>query len=117
MSVSYGVNGVEFLLQPESGRWDAKNDLGFDGNGHPIYPAVGEFTLSWGLVSPAEFEQMNNFYISSSTGTVVTDLPKWGGTPYQFYSYSGTIVQRPEVGEYFMGYMKDVKLVVSRIRV
>ena len=117
ISGSYGVNGVAFNLQPESGKWEPKNDLGFDGNGHPIYSAMGEFTISWGLVSTSEFDQINDFYLMSTTGTVVTELPRWGEPSYLFYPYSGTVIQRPEVGEYFVGYMTNVKLVVGRIRV
>jgi hypothetical protein len=117
-SGSYGVNGVALTLQPTSGQWEAKSPLGFDGNGHPIYPPMGEFTLSWGLISTGELAQLINFYESvSNTGTVVTELPKWGDSNYLFYSYSGTIIQRPTVGEYFQGWVSDVKMIVSRIRV
>jgi hypothetical protein len=117
-SGTYGVNGVALTLQPTSGQWEAKSSLGFDGNGHPIYPPMGEFTLSWDLISTNDFKQLNDFYESvSNTGTVTTELPKWGDVDYLFYSYSGTVWQRPTAGEYFMRYVTGVKMTVSRIRV
>lgn len=117
-SGSYGINGVALTLQPTGGQWEAKDTLGYDGDGRPIYPPMGEFTLNWGLMSTSEFKQLNDFYTSvSNTGTVSTELPKWGDSDYLYYSYSGTIINRPTVGEYFVGYVTDVKMTVGKIRV
>ena len=116
-SGSYGVNGIKLTLQPSQGVWEGLDIIGFDGDGRPIYPSVGEFTLSWGLMSTSELKQINDIYLSvSNTGTVVTELPKWGDTDYLYYAYSGTIVDRPTVGEYFMGYVTNVALVIGKIR-
>ena len=117
-SGSFGVNGVAFQLPPTQGKWEAKEIIGYDGSGHPIYPAVGEFTMQWGLMSTADFKQLNDFYLSVSvTGTVVSELPKWGDVGYLYYAYSGTIINRLTVGEYFAEHVKDVTMLISNIRV
>lgn len=117
-SGSYAVNGVNLSLQPSEGQWIEKDVLTRDGQGRPIYSALGEFVMSWGLMSTSEFNQLMGFYeYVSNTGTSVVDLPKWADADYKFYSYSGTIINRPTVGVYFNTYVTDVRLVVSSIRV
>lgn len=117
-SGSYGINGVAFSLPPTTGQWEAKDAIGVDGNGHPIYSAYGEFTLNWGLMPTSDFKQLNDLYISvSNTGTAVVELPRWGDVDYLYYAYSGTIVSRPTVGEYFSEHVSEVRLTISRIRV
>lgn len=116
-SGSYALNGTNLTLQPSSGMWDAKEIVGYDGSGRPIYPAVAEFTLSWDLVPTSDLKQLIDFYdYVSNTGSVVADLPKWGDNDYMFYSYSGTFPNRPTVGAYFVGYVTDVKMVINNIR-
>jgi len=115
---TFAVNGTTINLSPSNSQWDNKDVIGVDGNGHSIYPAVGEYKMEWGLMSTSELKQINDFYLTTlTTGTCVVDLPKWGDTDYTFYSYSGTILSRPTVGQYFAGYVKDVVLTVTNIRV
>ena len=115
---SYAINGTKLSLQPTDGKWEDKGILGIDGNGRARYPAVTEFTLSWGLISTSDFAQLNNFYLSvENTGTVVVDLPKWGDSSYTYYSYSGTHLSRLTAGKYFSEHIQDVQLVVTNIRV
>lgn len=117
-SGSYGVNGTAIALPPTTGQWEAKDIIGVDGNGHPIYSAYGEFTLSWGLMPTSNFKQLNDWYITvSNTGTVVAELPKYGDVDYLYYAYSGTIINRPTVGSYFAEHVTDVRIIISRIRV
>lgn len=117
-SGTYALNGTDLTLSPTEGKWEAKSIIGRDGEGRPIYSSLGDFTMTWGLMSTSEFKQLNDVYeYVSNTGTVVADLPKWGDADYIFYSYSGTIVNRPTAGAYFVGYVSDVQLVVSSIRV
>jgi len=117
-SGTYAFNGTDLILSPTEGKWEPKATIGRDGEGRPIYPALGDFTMSWGLMSTSEFKQLNDMYeYVSNTGTVVSDLPKWGDNDYLFYSYSGTLLNRPTVGAYFVGYVSDVQLVVTSIRV
>lgn len=117
-SGSYGINGTNLSLSPTQGAWEDKSIVGFDGEGRPIYSALTSFTLSWGLMSTSDFKQLSDFYLYvSNTGTVISDLPKWGDVDYLFESYTGTIVQRPTAGAYFSEHVEDVKLVISHIRV
>lgn len=116
-SGTYAINGVQ-ITQPTVGRWLDKDTIAFDGNGRPIYPAFSSFELEWDLLLPSELKTINDYFnYSNASGTVVVDLPKWGDADYKFYSYSGTQLGRPTVGDYFVGYVKGVHLVVSNIRV
>ena len=115
-SGSYAINGVE-ILQPTSGRWLSRDRLGIDGNGHVIYPGVREFEMKFVLSSPSDYNQILGYYNAvSNTGTVVIDLPQFGAASYVFYSYSGCVLQEPEVGTYFSTYHNDVTLLVTKIR-
>lgn len=116
-SGSYAINATNFLLSPTRGGWKNKDVLGIDGNGHPIYPPVREFEIFWGLAHPNDVKQLNDFYLlSSSTGTLVFDLPQWGASDYIFARYSGCTMTEPQVGEYFNGYIEDVKVTVLLVR-
>lgn len=115
---SFAINGTKITLQPEEFNWEDFPILGRDGNGKPIYPAIGEFKLQWGFMTTSEFKQINDFYNTILvTGTAVVDLPKWGDDGYLFYSYSGTHLNRPVANAYFNQYVKDVTLLVTNIRV
>lgn len=117
-SGSYGFNGTKLTLQPSKGQWESKDILGRDGSGRAIYPSMGDFTLIWGIMSTSEFKQLNDYFLYvSNTGTIVSDLPKWGDVDYLFYSYSGTLLNRPSVGSYFSEYVEDVRLLITNIRV
>lgn len=117
VSGSYALNGTRFILQPTEGHWDARDNLGTDGGGHPIYPSTRKFEINWGLAAPSDVKQILDAYNSvSNTGTIVFDLPKWGDTDYTFYSYSGCTMQEPEVGAYFNGFITDVRLVINKVR-
>ena len=116
-SGTYSVNGTTLTLQPTTGNWETKEILGFDGSGRPIYPAIGEFNLTWELMSTTELKQLIDFQATvMSTGSCVVDLPKWGDADYLFYSYSGTYPNRPSVGEYFQGYVSNVTMKITGIR-
>ena len=45
-SGSFGVNGIDFALQPSSSRWGNREELGIDGNGHPIYAGFCEYIVT-----------------------------------------------------------------------
>jgi hypothetical protein len=112
---SYAINGVE-LSQPSTGKWLGRENLGTDGNGRTIYPVLRSYLLSWDLMSTLELNQIINWNLSSVTGTVIMDLPKWGDANYTFYSYSGTVSKEPEVGEYFVTYVTNVSWEINNIR-
>ena len=54
--------------------------------------------------------------LMSVTGTVVVDLPKWGDTDFTYFSYNGTVFREPEVGDFFVNHVTDVRLVIGNIR-
>lgn len=117
ISGTYAVDNVEFQMQPTTGRWLDRNNLGFSGEGRPMYPAPREFEIRWNFMTMAEFNQIQTaFNAVRSSGTAVMDLPKYAATPYQFYSYSGTLLQEPTAGEFFIEHVSDVVLIVSNIR-
>lgn len=117
VSGSYAIQGTDLSLQPTTGRWIDRPPKGFDGNGHPVYPGVREFELTWQLISMADIEQIQNFFNTvSSTGTVAVDLPQFNASPYQFYRYSGTTLGEPTLGEFFEKHETTVTMLIYGIR-
>lgn len=117
----HAINGVTFLIEPESASWDKRDEAGYDGEGRPVYPGLRKYEMEWGLMSPDEFLQVHNFYTAvSQTGTCVATLPMWrnpSGSYYVFYAYSGCTMSEPSVGKYFVdGHVEDVKLLILRVR-
>src|SRR3990167_8565475 len=112
LSGSYGVNGVNLILQPTEGEWIERDKHGVDGGGHTIYSAVRQFEMRFQLTPMSDLQQVINFYNSvGATGTVVVDLPQWGASDYRFYSYSGCTLQEPTFGPYFEEYGQDSRLI------
>lgn len=116
-SGSYAINGTSLLLSPTKAGWGSRNEIGIDGGGHPVYPAVRQFELSWGLAHPNDVKQiLDAWQVVSNTGTVSFDLPEWGASGYKFKTYSGCTMREPTVGNYFEEYIEDVKLTVLLVR-
>jgi len=116
--MTYKINGTDLTLQPTSGRWMPKDILGTDGSGHPIYSSLGEFQMKWELISPADFEQLNAFFVNTVGGSyIVAELPKFDSSSYNFYGYTGCVLHAPEVAEYFSEYVMNAILVITGIRV
>jgi len=116
-SGTYAFDGTTLLLQPTKGKWGTRKEYGIDGNGHPIYPSVREFEFTWGLMGTDAAKQLIDKYKAvSSTGTFSVDLPEYGNVGFVFKTYTGATMLEPEVGEYFQGYITDVKLTVTNIR-
>ncbi len=115
-SGTYAVQGNDFDLQPTSGKWLDRDNLGFDGSGHPIYPAVRSFEMSWQLINAADLSEIIGFYnVVGNSGTVAVDIPKWNGSPYQFQRYSGCTLSEPIVGEFFNEHTTEVRLLIYGI--
>ena len=115
--MTYAINGVDFLLQPTSGGWRARQALGRDGVGHSIYPGVREYELNWQLSFPSGTSQLQDFFESVYiTGTAVVDLPRYNYPTYEFYSYSGCVVNEPTFETYFAENQTSVSLLISNIR-
>jgi hypothetical protein len=114
-SGTFAVFGTN-ISQPTSGRWSQRSQIGTDGNNKPVYPTVRDFEMAWNLMPTSELKTIIDYSLASQTGTLVVDLPKWGDANYIFYSYSGTVSEEPSVGEYFSGYVLDVKWNLTNIR-
>lgn len=117
---SFGINGTEFIIPPSEGRWVPRNTLAIDGAGHPIYPAVREFELSWDIIDQPTWQQLQSFYnLSGNTGTVVANLPGYGVGAFVYQPYSGCTLGEPEIAGGFLtqdGYLRQAKLVIMNIR-
>ena len=116
----YGLTlagSASITLHPTYGRWVPKEQVGVDGFGHPVYPAVRDYELRWDLISPQDFDQFQGVYDAiQNTGTVVATLPRWGSSTYEYYSYSGCILREPEMGDYFEGHITQAVLLIMNIR-
>lgn len=119
MSGSYAINGTTLLDQPTVGRWTPRELLGVAGSAQPMYPGVREFELSWELISPAGYNQIQGFYNNASgVSNVTVSLPIYANAVLVFQNYSGCTLQEPQFGDtYFAedGYIPNVRLVVMRI--
>lgn len=117
LSGTYAFNDANLTLQPTAGKWTSRTNYGIDGGGHPIYASVRGFELSWVLISPSDAKQIIDVYNAvGNTGTVVACLPQWNNAGFEFINYSGCTLQEPEVGEYFQGFIQDVKMLVLNVR-
>jgi len=117
-SGTYAANGVDFLLKPSAAKWNDRDTLGVDGNAHPVYSYYRDFEMSWELAHPSDVKQIIDVYNSlGNTGTATFDLPQWGAVGFLYLGYSGCTMIEPTVGEYFMGWIKDVTLRVTKVRV
>jgi len=116
--MTYKIDGVEFTLQPTSGRWLPRRSLGIDGNGHFIYPSVYEFEITWGIQSQAEWDQvLEDFFDAVTvTGSAVVELPEYRSPTYQFYAYTGCVIDEPQMSAYFNEHPTAVKMIVRKIR-
>lgn len=113
----YKINGSDFIIQPTSGQWVMPDAIDFSGNGHPIYPSYASFRLEWQNLEPSGTYQLYQFFQSINiTGSAVVDLPRFGNNSYAFYSYSGCVIQFPQMGRYFYSQTLDVQLLITKIR-
>lgn len=114
--MTYKLNGAELLIEPTAGRWVPREMFGLDGNGHPIYSPVRQFEISFGMLSPAQQNQLQGFFDSViTTGTAVVDLPEYGASTYTFKAYSGCNLREPEQNQYFVENIAEVFLLVTNI--
>lgn|SRR5574341_151018 len=117
LSGSYAINNTNLTLQPTSGRWTERTSYGIDGGAHQVYSSIRSFELTWALISPSDAKQIIDFYnLVGNTGSVVATLPEWNNAEYLFRNYSGTTLQEPTVGEYFQGFIQEVKLLILNVR-
>jgi hypothetical protein len=115
-SGTFSVNNVVIITRPTSAQWKERDNMGYDGNAHPIYPATRNMELKWGLLAADEYAQLYNAYLSSTTGTLSWDLPQYGAATYIYKTYSGTTLEEPTGGDHFMNYIQDVTLLILNVR-
>jgi hypothetical protein len=119
--VPYRLNGSTLSLQPTKGKWVSQKPLDVDGNGHSLYAPVFEFEMSFTLDAPSDFMQLYNMWNNMSTGTVVATLPRfdsvWLSGTYEYFDYTGTILNQPERGEYYEGHNQNVVMMVTNVRI
>ena len=115
---SYAVNGVELTLQPTEHRWMPRDPVDIDGDAHAVYHQIHQYEMRWGLMTPAEYNQIYLCYLAvSSTGTMIVDLPEYGANRYYFKSYTGCTAQEPYYGGWFTENMLEVVWLIDNIRV
>lgn len=114
---TFRVNGTLLTLQPSEHNWLPREAYGTDGGGHDVLPAVRKYELKWDLMPAEDFNQLVNLYNSVSvTGTVVVDLPKWNDATYTFFSYTGCVLQEPQLQGFFEEHQVSCSLLITNIR-
>lgn len=112
---NFMLNGT-LIAQPTEHSWVARDQVGIDGNGIAVYVAPRQYQLKWDFLDTDEFNNIYSFFTAQGiTGSVVSFLPKWKASPYQFYAYSGTVMREPEYDGWFQNYYQNVKLLIVRI--
>lgn len=115
-SGTYAINGTELTLQPTTGRWLPRTELGFTGDGHPDYVGVREFEMNWQLISASDANQLQGFFDTLGiTGTAIVDLPKYRNASYIFESYSGCTISEPQMDVYYEQHETSVTLLIYGI--
>lgn len=118
---SFGINGIEFLIQPSEFKFVPRNTLAIDGAGHPIFPAVREGEFDWDIIDQPTWQQLQGFYNSvQNTGTCVVNIPQFANGSFSMAPVSGCTLGEPEMsGDFltFEGYLVKMKLVVMNIRI
>lgn len=113
---TFGFNGTTLNQQPTKHGWVNQEIIGIDGNGHPLYAAPRDYTMTFDFLDSQDFDQLYTFFQAQGvTGTVVSTLPKYRNYPYQMYSYTGTVLQEPQFDEFFENFYVNVKLLVTKI--
>lgn len=115
--MTYAIAGSTFARQPTAGRWLPRQRLSFSGTGHGVYTGVREFEIRWQLVTPSDFNEIQAFFDAiGTTGTSVVSLPKYGSATYEFFDYTGCVIQEPEVNRYLTEHQQEVVLLITNIR-
>ena len=113
----YQINGTGIPIDPTEGRWMDQDIVGIDGNGRAIYASPREFEMRWGLLSPGQVWQLQDWWQTiGATGTITAALPRYAWPVYEFYTYTGVYIQQPRLDVYFTEHLTDVALLITNIR-
>jgi len=118
MPNDFQINGTGIPLDPTEARWIPRDVEGIDGNGRAIYSSVREFQFRWGLLSPSEVWQLQEWWQTiGATGTVTVRLPQYAFPTFTFFTYTGVYIQEPVFEDaFFTENYQDVTLLVTNIR-
>jgi len=112
---TFALNGTT-IAQPTEHSWVERSEIGVDGNGISIYPAVRQYQLKWDFIDTEEFNTIYSAFLAQGvTGSVVANLPKWNTNPYQFYNYSGCQIRELTYDNWFQNYYGGAKLLLVKI--
>lgn len=113
----YEVDGNPLFLQPESGQWLGRDQIGVDGQGRPIYQPTYSFQIKWGPMDAAEFNQLCGLFNQISiTGTASIVLPSrcgeaiWTGT-----LYTGVLFEEPRRESFWQEHSLRPSVIVRNI--
>lgn len=112
---TFSFNGT-LVAQPTDHHWIDRDQIGVDGNGVAVYVAPRQYEIKWDFLDTDEFDLIYTFFQAQGvTGSVVSSLPRWDSSPYNFYAYSGTILREPTYDGWFQNYYTNVRLLIVRI--
>ena len=115
--MTYKINGTAITLQPTSGNWVNREIAGYTGNQNPIYPGLRSYELSWDIIEESDLYQLQGFFNGiTASGSVVAELPKYADATYNFFAYTGCMLNEPQIGPFFEQHPMQAKLLISRIR-
>jgi hypothetical protein len=115
--MTYKINDTELLIQPTDAHWISRESLARDGVGHNIYPGIYQFEMTFQLEFTSGTSQLQDFYDAVAvTGTAVVELPRYNYPTYEFFAYSGCVIDEPIFDNYFAEHQRSVKLLISNIR-
>ena len=114
----FEINGND-LPNPTEFKWILPEVRGIDGFGNKRFDPYYSMEIRWDYLTQEEFYSgINRVYLGHfNSGSATSRLPEYYGATYGFKNYSGTIIDRPEVSNYVQNFVKDVKLIIRKIRV
>lgn len=112
---TYAIYNQTLPLEPTEGNWVNQRELGRSGAGLQIVSPVFGYELKWGLMDKSEFHQLMHIYNSTSGSFVPCSLPDYDSDSYEFYSYTGCVVNKPQVSRYFNEHVTGVSLLITNI--
>jgi hypothetical protein len=112
--MTFAINNTNLITQPSDHYWMERTNLGYDGNGHPIYPTPRQYEMDWDWLEVDAFAQLEGFYLSC-TGTCQISLPCWGSATGGFATYSATL-REPTYSKSFEGFYGSVKFIALNVK-
>lgn len=114
----FQINGNS-IPNPTESKWVLPEVRGIDGFGYKRFDPFYSYELRWDFLTQEEFYSgvwriYQGHFLS---GGARVQLPSYDNPTYGFETYSGTIMDRPEIGNYYQNHVRDVKLTIRKIRI